>query len=34
VTTANWIKNLEEGKAENGDVVALAIGALISANKY
>ncbi|GKV54221.1 hypothetical protein NCCP2222_01680 [Sporosarcina sp. NCCP-2222] len=31
--SANWIKNFEEGKAENGDVAALAIGALIRANK-
>ncbi|QTD40631.1 hypothetical protein [Sporosarcina sp. Te-1] len=28
-----WIKDLEEGKAQDGDIAALAIGALIRANK-
>jgi len=28
-----WIKDLEEGKAENGDIVMLGLGALIRANK-
>jgi N-acetylmuramoyl-L-alanine amidase len=29
----NWIKNLEEGRIADGDVAALAVGALIRANK-